>query len=371
MINHKSKIVPDRVLKGMCLQAILNAEDEDLHLTSKDIHYYVSRTTFQFTSPETDKYGNPLFSGEYSYNNLPGIRSELSYLRRAGYIHKIGTKKPFTWMLTTEGRYHAEDTFFKYKLKLQYYENKINDEVKHRLSNDEQVVALAEEKRIELCKTCRDAKPPRERLRARTSTANPHQGRIGINRKNGSVKEYTVNEDTGEIKELEDLKNSLVMNKDGSVNDASSFLSLQNENVKMRKVLKQAGITIEKLDTQLIKEKGKKALRDERTFIRNMTRMELSYHYYENNLNIDAEFIEIWKGSLLVVQYKHIVDKEILNTFYDMLTSRSEIMTRTGLVNRILEAEEIPSIGIYIFEIKNSSVVFDSENFKEPKTLKV
>jgi len=382
MRNHLPKSIPDRVLKGMILQTMLRAQEEDRQLTSLEIHNYVSNNSFEFISPELDKYGNPTFSGNYTYDNLPGLRASISYLKKAGYVSLYDRNwngdiireqqvKPYVWYLTLDGEIHARDTFHKFRIRLDAIEREINQKVAHRLSNDEQVVYLAEQKRIELCKTCRDSKPPRERLRARTSTANPHQGRIGINRKNGSVREYTVNEDTGEIKELEDLKNSLVMNKDGSVNNASTIMSLQNENIAMRKLLAETGQRYIKSEAALTKEKGRKTLRTEKEFIRTMDRMGLATYYGKNSMYLDADFFTAWGNALVVVEYKRTLWDGLIERVYDIQGIRSEIMTRTGFVNRVLEPDEIQMVGIYIFEIKGSSIVFNSEHFTAPKTVRV
>ena len=155
MKGHLPKSIPDRTLKGMLLQTILRAESEGLELTSQDIHNYISNSSFYFESPETDQYGRPQWSGDYTYDNLAGIRTGLSYLKRAGYVLKQGTERPYTFLLTEEGRLHADDPFYKYKIKQQYMQKRVDEIVQHTLDNDEAVTELAERKRIELCKECR------------------------------------------------------------------------------------------------------------------------------------------------------------------------------------------------------------------------
>lgn len=179
--------MPDRVLKGMILQTMLKAQDEmNIQLTSLEIHKFISTHTFHFTSPELDIYGNPVFSGDYTYDNLPAIRASISYLKRAGYVSlydrdewgdpiKIQQTQPYVWYLTPEGEVHANDTFTKFRIKVDAVEKEIDAKVKHMLSNNEHVVYLAEQKRIELCKICRDSKPPRKRLRAKSWTVKPHK----------------------------------------------------------------------------------------------------------------------------------------------------------------------------------------------------
>ena len=121
MKNHLGKSVPDRVLIGMILQAILKAEDAGMELTSKEIHMYVSNPDVEwfFESPDLDQYNKPLWGGTYTYDNLAGIRTGLSYCIRAGYVMKRGVEKPFVFILTNEGKLYANDPFFKYKHKQQ------------------------------------------------------------------------------------------------------------------------------------------------------------------------------------------------------------------------------------------------------------
>jgi hypothetical protein len=377
MIGHLPKRVPDRVLKGLILGCLLTSiEEENRPLTSLEIHNFISRNSMEFISPELDSRGNPVFYGDYSYNNLPGVRSALSYLKKAGYVSLydrdkygeiIRTKQtqPYIWYLTPEGETHARDTFHKYRIRLD-----ANDKIiAHLLSNDENVEALAERKRLEKCRDCRLTHPKARRLPARTWTVRPHQGKIGIQGKDDTIREYEITED-GEIKELEDLKASLVM-KDGKVDAESTILSLQNEKEYLTGVLREAGVRYEKLGTAYMKEKGRKGKSDAKRLHRGLSRMEVAHWYLENNRYLDAEFFEIWGGSLVVVEYKRTVGMEILNVYYDIQSTKSEIMRRTDLSRRILEPHEIPDVGIYVAEIKGGSIVVDSEHFKEPKPLKV
>jgi len=289
--GHLPKSVPDRVLKGMILQTMLKAQEGlDTQLTSKEIHSVISnhQAGFFFESPETDKYGKPLFAGEYTYDNLPGVRSALSYLKGAGYVSlydrdrwgdliRLQQTQPYVWYLTPEGEIHANDTFYKLRHRLDIIEREIDEKVQHRLSNDEQVSYLADQKRIEMCKTCRDSKPPRQRLKARANTVRPNRGKIGIQVKDDTIKEIEVTPE-GDIKELEDLKKALVM-KNGNVDVASTILNLQNTIEAQGKLLGKAGIEIGKLDTQLIKEKGRKTARSKKESIRKMGRLELAQYY--------------------------------------------------------------------------------------------
>jgi|GEM_PF-5480189 len=85
---------------------------------------------------------------------------------------------------------------------------------------------------------------------------------------------------------------------------------------------------------------------------------------------LNADFFEIWGGSLVVVEYKRLLEiDDILNVYYDIQSTRSEIMTRTDYAKRILAPDMIPSIEIQVIEIKGSSITFDSPHFTAPKGL--
>jgi len=365
-----SKSVPDRILSAMITRTLFVAETEGLELTSRDIHDYISTNEFYFESPETDQYGRPKFSGDYSYDNLPALRRSLVYCRHAGYISKHGSGRPYTFQLTTEGRLYSQDPFFKYNLKMQYMQKLVDEIVSRTLSNDENVKSLAESLRLEMCKTCRLNNPKSKRLAALRNTVRPNKGRIGIQRKDGTVMDVEVTED-GQIKELEDLKDAVIM-KAGSPDIAATITTLQNENEGLKKVLTEAGFRLDKSLTQLEKEKGRKGKLDAKRLFRNMTRMEVAHAYYEAGMYLDGEFFDVWGGDQVVVEYKRLLEIDgILNVYYDVQGRKGEIMTRTDYARRILEPAEIPGIGIYVAEIRGGSIVVDSEHFQAPKTLTV
>ena len=161
------------------------------------------------------------------------------------------------------------------------------------------------------------------------------------------------------------------MNKDGSVNNASTIMSQGNEIMALRKVMAEAGLRIGKLDTQIDKMTNRKTVRSATEFNRQMSRMDLAHYYVENGMYVDADFFSVWGNTLVVVEYKRTLWDGLIERVYDIQGIRSEIMTRTGFVNRVLEPDEIQMVGIYIFEIKGSSIVFNSEHFTAPKTVRV
>ena len=380
MKNHAPKSVPDRVLKGLILDCMLTALKEDRLLTAQEIHNIILTTPKFFETPEIDVYGKPLFSGKYTYNSLPGVRSCLSYLKKSGYVSLYNTddygniirkkqKRPYVWYLTPDGEVHGRDTFSKLRFRVATDQKIIDANVANLLSQDEQVQHIAGELFKEWKKL--NPKPPRERLRAKSWTVKPHRNKIGIQHpKTGKIKEYEVTK-SGDIKELEDLKSQLIM-KHGKVNVESTIMSLQNEIEAMRKVLAEADIRYEKQSVELAKHQGRKTARSDKEFIRQMDRMGISTYYYEAGMVLDAQFFEIWGGSMVVVEYKRLLEIDgILNVYYDIQSTGSEIMTRTEFSKRILELDEVPDVQIQVTEIRDGSIEVDSPWFNAPKTLKL
>lgn len=359
------KSVPDRILKGMILQTILTGENEGNELTSKEIHEFISTNEFYFESPETDRSGNPMFAGNYRYNNLPGLRRTLTYLRNAGYVTKKGSK-PFTFHLTAEGRLHAQDPFYKYNLKMQYTRNLANEIVTRTLANDEKVEELAEKKRIEKCKVCKFNRPPEVKRRPATkNTVRPIKNIIKVE-VGDDIKEIEITPD-GKVKELEELKASLVMNGN-SPDTASTILTLQNKVEYLASALRKAGGQIVAKERQLDKEINRKARTDRKTQARRDSRLEIAQMYW--GYSLDAEFFKAWGGSLRVVEYRRTVGREILERYFDIQSANSEIMTRTGYAKGIVHPDAIIDLGIYIAEIVEGSIIVDSEYFRSPKRLK-
>ena len=365
MKGHLPKQVPDRILKGMVLKTIF--ESASL-LTSREIHNYVSSNTFHFKSPELNKFGRPLFSGNYTYDNLDSIRKELTFCRRAGYVKKVGEKRPFLFALTDEGKLHAVDPFVKYRVK---QERMIQQSFKYAesiLKNNEKVDELAEKKRIAKCKTCRDAKP---RAQTAKNTARPVKNIIKVEMKNGDVKEIEMTKD-GEVRELEDLKKALILSGK-SPNAPSTILTLQNENAELRNLVGKAGVELVKANTKL----ERKDRKNEKTLQRQYSREEIAQGYWAdengNAYPLSQEFFSLWGGDYMVVVFEKIL--ELGQIFeagkVDVLSKGSEMyQRRKKFIRRELVGDEIYQQGFYIQEIKSSGIIIDSENMIAPKLLK-
>jgi len=367
MKGHLPKQVPDRVLKGMILKTILKSTGL---LTSQEIHDYVSSNTFYFESSELNKFGRPLFSGNYSYDNLHSIRTELTYCRRAGYLKKVGEKRPFLFELTDEGILHAKDPFVKYRVK---QERMIEQSFKYAesiLKNDEKVDELAEKKRVEKCKSCRDAKPRASKSKAK-NTVRPVKNIIKVEMKNGDIKEIEVTKE-GEVKELEELKKALIMGGK-SPNAPSTILTLQNENAELRKLVGRAGVELVKANNKI----ENNARKSKKTMQRQYSREEIAEAYWAdengNAYPLSQEFFDLWGGDYMVVVLEKVL--ELGQIFEagkcDILSKGSEMyQRRKKYIRRELVGDEIYQQGLYIQEIKSSGIIIDSYNMIAPKLLK-
>jgi len=122
--KRRPKSIPDRVLKGAILSSLVDDRNRiPLELTLSQIHVHISTVPYFCESPEVDvETGEPTFSQEFIYDNKDGVRKELTYLRQAGYISKLGDRKPHTYRVTLMGAEHAIDTFAKYRVKKEQME---------------------------------------------------------------------------------------------------------------------------------------------------------------------------------------------------------------------------------------------------------
>ena len=98
-------------------------------------------------------------------------------------------------------------------------------------------------------------------------------------------------------------------------------------------------------DKQLGKDKARKVLTNERTFIRTMDRFGLCEYYSSLGLFLDGDFFDVWKGSLVVVEYKRLLELDgILNIYYDIQSTKGEVIVRTDFSKKILHPDEVEGV---------------------------
>jgi len=375
MKGHLSKQVPDRILKGMILKTIF---ESDGLLTSREIHDYVSSNNFYFKSPELDKFGRPQFSGNYSYNNLHNLRTEITYCRRAGYLKRVGKKRPFSFALTNEGKLHAVDPFIKYRIKQEKMIEQSFIYAESILKNDEKVDELAEKKRVEKCKSCRDAKPKASKLKTSTPSSKMTKKQMNARKKSikvpdadGNINEISVNMnlDDNFVKTLQE-----VIDYNGKIDaQASTVLCLQNENAELRNLVGKAGVELVKANTKL----ERKDRKNEKSMQRIYSREEIADAFWaDENGNawpLTQEFFDLWGGDYMVIVLEKIL--ELGQIFEagkcDIFSKGSEMYKRRKkYIRQELTGDQIYQQRLYIYEIKPSGIIINSENMIAPKLLK-
>ena len=86
---------------------------------------------------------------------------------------------------------------------------------------------------------------------------------------------------------------------------------------------------------------------------------------------MDGEFFDVWKGSLVIVEYKRLLELDgILNIYYDIQSTKGEVIIRTDFSKKILHPDEVEAVQIKIVEIRDKSTVVDLPYFTAPKTLR-
>jgi len=352
MKGHLPKQVPDRVLKGMTLQTILKSANL---LSSQEIHDYISTHTF-----------------------LDSIRKELTYCRQAGYVKKVGQKRPFLFSLTDEGKLHAVDPFVKYRIKQEKMIEQSFIYAESILKNDEKVDKLAEKKIVEKCKSCRDAKPKASKSKASTPSPKMTKKQMNARKKSikvpdaeGNINEISVNKnlDDNFIKTLQEM-----IDYNGKIDEnASTVLCLQNENAELRKLVGKAGVELVKANNKI----ENSARKSKKTMQRQYSRQEIAQAYWaDENRNaypLSQEFFDLWGGDYMVVVLEKILEfGEIFEAGkVDVLSKGSEMyQRRKKYIRRELVGDEIYQQGLYIQEIKPSGIIIDSYNMVAPKLLK-
>ena len=107
------------------------------------------------------------------------------------------------------------------------------------------------------------------------------------------------------------------------------------------------------------------------SLIRTMDRFGLCEYYSSLGLFLDGEFFDVWKGSLVVVEYKRLLELDgILNIYYDIQSTKGEVIIRTDFSKKILHPDEVEAVQIRIVEIRDKSTVVDLPYFTAPKTLR-
>lgn len=361
------KCFQDNLFKGFLLNSIGEGYNTlaslDEHLSGGVFDY-----KFEIYDIETSKFVHIHFKENYS--KYDGIRRELQYLRGAYFIKMYGDKKPFFYELTEKGKIHAKNPFINKNFKNEEWSTSVRETIKVILEDDEKIEELSEKKRIEKCKSCRDAKPNTSKSKTK-NTARPIKNIIKVELKNGDIREIEMTKD-GEIMELEELKKALILSGK-SPNAPSTILTLQNENEELRKLLGKSGIELGKANTKL----ERKDRKNEKTMQRQYYRHEIAEAYWAdengNAYPLSQEFFDLWGGDYMAVVLEKVLEfGQIFEAGkVDVLSRGSEMyQRRKKFIRRELVGDEIYQQGFYIQEIKSSGIIIDSDNMIAPKLLK-
>lgn len=364
------KTLRDNLFKGFVLNSIgegfntLASLDERL---SGGVFDY----KFEFYEIETSKFVNIHF--KENYNKYDGIRRELQYLISANYIKMCGDKKPFFYKLLKKGIIHSKNPFINKNFKSEAWSTSVISTVKAILEDDEQIEELSEKKRIEKCKSCRDAKPKASKQPSKMTKKqmNARKKSIKVPDADGNVHEISVNKnmDDNFIKTLQEM-----IDFEGKIDaQASTVLCLQNENAELRKLVGKAGVELFKANYKI----ENNARKSKKTMQRQYSRQEIAEAYWAdengNAYPLSQEFFDLWGGDYMVVVLEKILEfGQIFEAGkVDLLSKGSEMyQRRKKYIRRELVGDEIYQQGFYIQEIKSSGIIITSDNMIAPKLLK-
>ena len=369
-----TKTLQDNLFKGFLLNSISEGYNTlaslDERLSGGDFDY-----KFEFYDIETSKFVDIHFKENFS--KYDGIRRELQYLRSANFIKMCGDKKPFYYELLKKGEIH-KNPFINKNFKSEAWNKSVISTVKAILEDDEKIEELSEKKRVEKCKTCRDAKPNASKSKASTPPSKMTKKQMSARKKSikvpdtdGNINEILVNKnmDDNFIKTLQEM-----IDYNGKIDaQASTVLCLQNENAELRKLVGRAGVELFKANNKI----ENNARKSKKTMERQYSRQEIAQAYWAdengNAYPLSQEFFSLWGGDYMVVVLEKIL--ELGQIFeagkVDVLSKGSEMyQRRKKFIRRELVGDEIYQQGLYIQEIKSSGIIITSNNMIAPKLLK-
>ena len=347
------KQIPDRILKGMVLTAIVQG-----NYTTAEIRNHIAATPYYCESSELDEFGNPSNSDFYTYSNYGGLRRELTYLRHQGYIKKLGKKSPHRFELTKTGIEHSINPFikFEYKQNLMHDEAKrisdailgnddrFKEAVKNYVKNNVQEVDLVDKKTNQI-------EHSNEVVRiVEKPVSIPENNIQKVDFRDGQIRQLEhSNED---IKAVADLK---------AIAEEQATRLIEYENAIRWYQSQEAAENVNDIK-QLNKEIS--------TAERIAKRQALVYEYHTHNYAIDAQFFKLWGGGMVPVVIKKIWDWH--NPF---LQGSVEIMSRGNSEFARGHAEEmdedlILSTEFYFYQESKNGIELFGHGMKKPQLLK-
>jgi len=346
------KRLPDRVLKGAILNSLESLDQTNLlELTLSQISDHIANIPYFCESPEVDmETGEPLFSGGFTYDNKDGVRKELTYLRQAGYISKLGNRKPHTYTLTQTGIEHAQNPFVKYEHKRSKMINDAYAIANGILENSDQFKEAVERR-------AREMTPIKVQNQIEKPVLKPVNQIVKVQFDDGTEKEIKLDSD-GEIKELGELKNQLKQLETKHTANIQEY----------EKYVRELESTLSRTDIEAVKKYERNLSREEKK----QMRYDLAVEYWNKNYYLDEYFFKVWKGDYIIAVLKKLLElgQVIAHECIDVFSRNSDLYKRRkSRIKRIVTGEDILRCEFFIKDFTDSALVIDSQYLEAEKTL--
>ena len=347
------KRLPDRVLKGAILNSLKSLDQTILlELSLSQISDHIANVPYFCESPEVDvETGEPLFSGHFTYDNKDGVRKELTYLRQAGYISKLGNRKPHTYTLTLTGIEHANNPFVK-------YEHKRSTMIKDAYAIANGILENSDQFKEAVERRAREMTPIKIQNRIEKPVLKPVNQTVKLQFDDGVEKDIEF-DSNGEIKELGELKNQI---KQQELNHTAAIQQYEN-------YIREIESTLSKSDIEAVKKYERNLSREEKI----QQRYNLAVEYWNNGWYLDEHFFQRWDGNYIIAALKKLMElgQVIAPESIDIFSRGSDLYRRRkSRIKRTVSGQEIAGCELVIIETTDSGVVIDSPFLEAEKTLK-
>ena len=348
------KRLPDRVLKGAILNSLKCSDQTTLlELTLSQISDHIANVSYFCESPEVDvETGEPLFSGHFTYNNKDGVRKELTYLRQAGYISKLGKRKPHTYTLTQTGIENANNPFVKYEHK------------RSKMIRDSYAIANGIlENSDQFREAVRDYIEKNEVgkinvVQGKAPIIRPINQTIRIEMDDGAEKEIEF-DSNNEIKEVQELKAQIRQLEADHTTTIKEY----------EKYVRELESSRCQSDIEAVKKYERNLTRDEKKHVR----YALAVEYANNNFYLDEYFFREWKGDYIIAVLKKMMElgQLISPECIDIFSRNSDLYKRRqSRIKRIITGDEILSCEFFIKDFTDSGIVITSPYLEAEKRLR-
>ena len=348
------KRLPDRVLKGAILNSLRSSDQAILlELTLSQISDHIANVPYFCESPEIDmETGEPLFSGHFTYDCKENLRKELTYLRQAGYISKLGNRKPHTYTLTQTGIENASNPFVKYEYK------------RSKMIRDAYAIANGIlENSDQFKEAVRDYIEKNEAkeinaVQSKAPVIKPVNQVIKIQTDDNEEKEIEL-DSNNEIKEVGELKARL---KQQEANHTATVQQYENYIRDIESALTQT-------DIEAVKKYKRNLSREEKI----QHRYALATEYWNNGYYLDDYFFKQWNGDYIIAVLKKLMElgQLVSPECVDIFSRNSDLYKRRkSRIKIIVTGDDILSCEFFIKGFSDSGVVIGSPYLEEEKNLK-